>query len=120
MEALSAAPLPGPIGPQRDRRTVPHLERAIPMTLVRLIQGMQRLARDHRKRVFELKEVSAFAGESRASTAMTLLRGARAAPPPGRPGPLKRRVGAIRYHHIKPVLFFGFDEGRMAQAEKAW
>ena len=143
------------------------------MTVVELIRLMQGMARDHRKRVFSLRELSALKGESRAATAMTLLRAARKGivaragtrwinlmdPPDvmevaltlrspsylsfesalhrrgivsqaprgaltmavsGRPGSLETAVGPIRFFHLKPALFFGYDERRVALAEKAW
>jgi hypothetical protein len=143
------------------------------VTIVELIRLMQGMARDHRKRVFSLRELSALKGESRATTAMTLLRAARKGivaragihwinlmdPPDvlevalalrspsylsfesalhrrgiisqaprgaltvavtGRSGFFGTAVGPIRFLHLKPALFFGFDEQRVALAEKAW
>lgn len=143
------------------------------MTVVELILLMQGMARDHRKRVFSLRELSVLKGESRASSAMALLRAARKGivartgnqwinlmdPPdilevalalrspccmsfesalhrrgvisqaprgaltmatPGRSFSCRTAVGPIRFFHLKPALFFGFDEQRVALAEKAW
>ncbi|MBI2339608.1 MAG: hypothetical protein HYU99_04465 [Deltaproteobacteria bacterium] len=143
------------------------------MTLIELIQQLNRLARDHKKRVFTLKEMAALAGESRPSAAMTLLRGAKKGlvgrvgnlwlnlmdPPEildvglslvspsylsfesalyrhnllsqsprgeltmaatGRPRRFQTPLGAIRFVHLQPSLFFGFDARRIAFPEKAW
>ncbi len=37
-----------------------------------------------------------------------------------RPQVVKTSLGTIRFIHLKPDLFFGFDEGRIALPEKAW
>lgn len=37
-----------------------------------------------------------------------------------RPGEVETPWGLIRYFHLKSILFFGYDENRMAYAEKAW
>jgi hypothetical protein len=37
-----------------------------------------------------------------------------------RPRLFETPLGAIRFFHLKPTLFFGFDERRIAPAEKAW
>jgi predicted transcriptional regulator of viral defense system len=143
------------------------------MTQVDLMKHLQKLARDHKKRVFTLKEIAAFARETRASAAMTLLRAAKKGlvaragnlwinlldPPellevalalrspsylsfesalyrrnilsqsprgeltmatPGRSQRFQTPLGAIRYIHLKPNLFFGYDADRIALPEKAW
>jgi len=143
------------------------------VTVVELIRLMQGMAMDHRKRVFSLRELSVLKGESRAASAMALLRAARKGivartgnqwinlmdPPDilevalalrspscmsfesalhrrgvisqtprgaltmavtGRPGFFVTAVGPIRFFHLKPALFFGYDEHRVALAEKAW
>jgi hypothetical protein len=143
------------------------------MTLIQLVQLMQKLAREHDKRAFTLREMSSLRGESRTGTAMTLLRAARKGlvarvgklwlnlmdPPDllevglslvspsylsfesalyrlgvisqAPRGPMTmataRRsrlfetpLGSIRFFHLKPALFFGFDERRIALSEKAW
>lgn len=46
------------------------------MNLVRLVQLLQRLSKDHRKRVFTLRDMAALAGEPRPTTAMALVRAA--------------------------------------------
>lgn len=143
------------------------------MTLVRLIQIMQTLARDHKKRVFTLREISALTQSARAASAMMLLRAAQkglvarvgnlwlnmmdppellevaqSLPSPsylsfesalfrhgilsqaprgaltmastGRPRIVQTPLGIIRFIHLKPSLFFGFDADRIAFPEKAW
>ena len=44
------------------------------MTQIELIQLLQKLARDHRKRVFLLREIASLAGVSRPAAGMALLR----------------------------------------------
>lgn len=44
------------------------------MTLIELIRIMQRLARDHHKRVFSLREIAALGSTTRPAAGMTLLR----------------------------------------------
>lgn len=39
---------------------------------------------------------------------------------PTRPQVVKTSLGVIRFIHLKPNLFFGFDERRIALPEKAW
>ena len=143
------------------------------MTLVWLIRLLDKLSRDHRKRVFTLREMASMAGEARPATEMTLLRGARKGlvervgnlwlnmmdpPEPlevalslsspsylsfesalfrhnllsqsprgeltmvtsGRSHRFETPLGAIRFVHLKPELFFGFDTRRVAFPEKAW
>lgn len=38
----------------------------------------------------------------------------------GRPRRFQTPWGEIQFFHLKPSLFFGFDEHRIASAEKAW
>lgn len=143
------------------------------MTLIHLIQLLQRLTREHKKKVFNLREIAALARESRPSAAMTLLRGAKKGlvarvgnlwinlmdPPDllevalslrspsylsfesalyrhgvlsqaprgaltmattGRSQRFEAPLGMVQFIHLKPSLFFGFDERRIAFPEKAW
>jgi predicted transcriptional regulator of viral defense system len=46
------------------------------MTIIELVRLMQKLAREHDKRVFTLREMASLRGEPRTGTAMTLLRAA--------------------------------------------
>lgn len=143
------------------------------MTLIELVRLMQKLAREHEKRVFTLREMATLKGEARTGTAMTLVRAARkgivaragtlwlnlldppelleaalslASPsylsfesalyrhgvisqsPRGpltmattrRPRLFETPLGMIRFFHLQPALFFGFDDHRIALPEKAW
>lgn len=142
------------------------------MTLIELTQTIRRLDREHRKKIFSLKEIAAFAGVSRPAAGMSLLRAEKKGlvgrtrnywinltdPPTaeelaltlaspsyisfesalyhhqvlsqsprvltvatrGRPRRLETPLGIIQLIHLKPGLFFGYDENRTASAEKAW
>ncbi len=143
------------------------------MTSLKLVQLLQKLAKDHHKRLFTLRDMAALADEPRTAAAMTLVRAAKkglvgrvgnlwinlmdppellevalALPSPsylsfesalyhrgvlsqsprgeltlattGRSRSLQTPLGSIRMIHLKPSLFFGFDERRGAFPEKAW
>lgn len=47
------------------------------MTSLKLVQLLQKLARDHRKKVFTLRDMASLGGESRPAAAMTLVRAAK-------------------------------------------
>lgn len=64
------------------------------MTQVELLQLMHMLARRHNKKVFFLKEIAAWGGETRAAAAMTLLRAAKKG--------LVGRVGNLWFNLLDP------------------
>lgn len=143
------------------------------MNQIAFMQLLQRLARDHKKKIFSLREISALASISRPAAGMLLLRASRnhlvfrarnlwvnLTDPPelievglalaspsylsfesalyhhnvlsqsprgglalvttGRPRQVETPLGTIRFTHLKPGLFFGYDENRIALPEKAW
>lgn len=142
------------------------------MKTIELTKIIRKLAADHGKRVFTLRDVVACSGESAPSVAMALLRlkkhgvvdrigslwinmldrpaaeevafslraasyvsfesalyekgilsqsprGILALATTGRPGRVRTPVGEIEFVHLKPTLFFGYDERRIAYPEKA-